>query len=178
MLRCVPRVLLVTGAVLLASAAVADSMGISLNLRAGVSAKRTDDEYFHLYQAGADVSLPQGLRWGSGWGVRTAFSVCAGVLRADRDNSFVFSVGPRVFLDLPDGILFITAGARAGVMSDHSLGKADLGGAFTFDTDVGIGANMGPNWSAGYRWQHFSNADIYGENPSINLHAVEVAYRF
>jgi hypothetical protein len=63
-------------------------------------------------------------------------------------------------------------------MSDHALGTAQLSGAFTFDTDVGISANLGKKWSAGYRWQHFSNANIYGENPSINLHAFDIGYRF
>ena len=150
----------------------------SLGVRAGVSAKRTDDEYFHLYEAVADFPLPQCYQWRTGWKLRTGVSVHAGVLRAGQENGLILAVGPNLKLDLPGGILFLTAGARAGLMSDHSYGKADLGGPFTFETDVGISAAVGRYVSAGYRWQHLSNAGVYSQNPSVNLHALDITYRF
>lgn len=30
----------------------------------------------------------------------------------------------------------------------------------------------------GYRWQHMSNFVFYDENPGLNLHMVEIGYRF
>ncbi len=161
-----------------AAGAAAGYRGMSLDARAGFSSSRTDGEFFHLYQAGADFRLPQELRLGSDWGLRTGFSVHAGILRADQDSSLLVSTGPNLKLDLPGGVLFLTAGARAGVMSDHSFGEADLGGAFTFDTDAGVSAKLGSGWSLGYRWQHLSNGNVYSENPSVNLHAFQVGYRF
>lgn len=163
---------------LAAAGAAAEARVVALDARAGFSSNRSDGEFFHLYQAGVGFRLPWQFQFGTGWGLRTGFGVHAGILRADQDNSFLFSLGPNLKLDLPGGILFLTAGARAGVMSDHSLGEADLGGAFTFDTDVGISANPGSKWFAGYRWQHLSNASIYEGNPSVNLHAVDIGYRF
>lgn len=150
----------------------------SIGVRAGISAKRTDNEIFQLYEGVADFALPQRYRWRSGWQLRTGISIHAGVMHAGGQTGVIAAVGPNAKLDLPGGIVFLTAGARAGLMSRHTYGDADLGGPFTFETDLGISANLGRNLSAGYRWQHLSNAGIYNENPSINLHALEITYRF
>lgn len=166
--------------VLAAPAAVAaePEKAFSLGFRAGVSAKRTDGEYFHLYEGVADFPLPQSVEWSCGWRLRTGISVHAGMLRAGQDNGFILTAGPNAKLDLPGGIFFFTAGARAGFMTDYRYGEADLGGPFTFETDIGVSARLGRKFSAGYHWQHLSNANVYDQNPSVNLHAIEVTYRF
>ena len=150
----------------------------SLGFRAGVSAKRTDEEIFHLYEGVADFALPQQYRWASGWELRTGIGVHLGILNAGGQNGLIGAAGPYARLYLPGGIAFISAGARAALMSRHSYGDADLGGPFTFETDVGIGIEVYRRLSAGYYWQHLSNANLYDENPSVNLHTLALVYRF
>ena len=152
--------------------------GISVGARVGFGKTRESGEHFHLYEAVADFPLPQHYRWDSGWAIRTAISAHAGILRAGQENSLIVAVGPNFKVDLPGGRAFFTAGARAGLLSDHKLGNANLGGAFTFETDVGVIVNLIAKISAGYLWTHLSNGNIYGENPGINLHTIALTYRF
>lgn len=150
----------------------------SIGARAAVSANRTDDEVFHLYEAIVGYALPYRFQMASVWALHTGLSAHAGLIAAGGDNGLIVAVGPTAGLDLPGGIFYVAAGVRAGLMSRHTYGKADLGGAFTFEADLGLGLNLGRRLSAGYRWQHLSNARVYAQNPSVNLHALDLTYRF
>nr|MBS0019647.1 acyloxyacyl hydrolase [Gammaproteobacteria bacterium] len=49
---------------------------------------------------------------------------------------------------------------------------------FQFRLHAGADVNLARRISAGYRFQHMSNANTFETNPGLNLHMVEFAYRF
>ena len=44
--------------------------------------------------------------------------------------------------------------------------------------DGGISFYVTPEITAGYRFHHMSNGDMYSSNPGLNMHLLEVGYRF
>ncbi len=53
-----------------------------------------------------------------------------------------------------------------------------MGGPINFTSHIGLNLNFARHFSIGYRLQHMSNGVIYDENPGLNLHMIEIGYRF
>ena len=47
-----------------------------------------------------------------------------------------------------------------------------------FTSHAGFGCRIYKQLSAGYRFQHMSNASISRHNPGLDLHMCELSYRF
>lgn len=135
-------------------------------------------EYFHFYEVAAGVELERKWQWGNGWSLEPGVSFNAGILHAGDEDGFIGTIGPRLELNFPGDYVTLHGSVRAGGMSEHEYGDADLGGAFTFAEDIGIRLKLGAGFSAGYLFQHISNADIYDENPGVELHILEIQYAF
>lgn len=156
---------------------VSAEVGVDLGIQYGFDAD-SDEEFFHYYGLAGAVELTEFWKWGSGWSVDHGVTLTAGGLHAGSDDGFFATIGPRIDLNLPGGWLTVTASVRAGGMTDHIYGDEDLGGWFTFAEDIGFRWNISSHVSAGYLFQHISNANVYNDNPGVELHIIEVRYRF
>jgi len=72
----------------------------------------------------------------------------------------------------------LVGSVQAAFLAEHELGGTDLGGAFNIVGEIGVDLRPVPFFSMGYRFHHMSNAGIYDNNPGLNLHLVELAWRF
>lgn len=62
---------------------------------------------------------------------------------------------------------------------DHDkLGKKGFSTHFQFSEHVGLGLEFAERWFAGYRFSHYSNADIKTPNNGMDLHQLVVGVRF
>ncbi len=101
----------------------------------------------------------------------------AGYLEAASNSSGWLSVGGDLVLSLMDGGWEMEVGWRPTLMFDHEFGDDDLGGPVQFSTHVGTTIYLG-DAAINYRYQHISNADLYDENPGMDIHMLGVGIRF
>ena len=101
----------------------------------------------------------------------------AGVLVGRNVTGFIGSIGPDIFLEMAD-IVQLHGGVHLAVLSEKDYHTRDFGGRFQFINHGGLSFRIGKHLNAGYRYQHMSNADIYDNNPGLNLHMLEIGYRF
>ena len=149
----------------------------SIGLRYGEN-DHINDEDFKQYEGFSTWKLPWSRQWDSGWTLGTYLEANAGVLRAAGETGFVGSIGPGIYITGLKEKMEITMGINPTIISKHKYGDENLGGPIEFTSHIGIGLNLTRHLSIGYRLQHMSNAVIYEENPGLNMHMVEVGYRF
>ena len=102
----------------------------------------------------------------------------AGVISGGSTEGFVGAVGPGLAVGFWDNRLLLKAGVSPTFISKDNYGEEDLGGPVQFTSHIGLAAEAYRGLSVGYRLQHMSNAGLYDHNPGLNLHMLEVSWRF
>lgn len=137
-------------------------------------------EDFDQYDLSVSMALPWQRSYDSGWLLHADVEGLIGVLTLDGDTAVKPSIMPSLILTSPGKRIDFLAGLGFGVMlgdtefsDDH-----DLGGPFFLQGQVGFRVHLTDKFFTGYRYYHQSNAGIYSSNDSVNLHQVEIGYRF
>ena len=157
---------------------------IRVGPRVGMSGKspfgKDQKEYFQQYDVAAVFTLPWGWQEkSSGLKLDMRLLASAGELAAAADTSLMATLVPCLALSSPSGALSIDVGAGAAVFSNYKFGAQNFGGPAQIVGTAGVGLNPFPGFYAGYRFQHFSDAGIYGPTSlGVDMHIVEIAYRF
>ena len=103
----------------------------------------------------------------------------AGLLQSGGEDAVTVSLIPGIALRGKGGWLVLDVGAGFALMSRHNLGTQDYGGPFQFALTAGASLPVGKRLSIGYRFLHYSDAGINGEDTTgADLHMVEIGYRF
>jgi lipid A 3-O-deacylase len=153
----------------------------AVGIRVGVDftdAHAKDCANFTLYEFAAGYRLPLSWRISKGLELRTRIDTSAGVLTREGDLGLLASLGPGLALEMFSGRVELAAGGSAAFISRHSYPRRDLGGPFLFDIHAGFDAYLYGGFGIGYQYQHLSNAYLYDHNPGLNLHMLELKYRF
>jgi hypothetical protein len=153
----------------------------SVGIRAGVDL--TDSHAsgkgdFRKYELFANYLLPWNWRAPSSCELRTRVDVGAGMLARHGELGFIGSLGPSLALELFSGRVELDGGVAASGLSKHDFPGRDLGGPFLFNLHAGLGTFISRDIGLGYHYEHLSNADLYNRNPGLNLHMVELKFRF
>ncbi len=157
---------------------------ISVGPRVGVSGQSPfgkNQKYdFQQYDAAAVFRLPWGWLHRSGdWGLETRLLASAGQLSAAGETSLMATLVPGLAVSSRNGRVSIDAGAGAGYFSNYKFGVQDFGGPVQIIGTAGIGFNLFTGFHAGYRFQHFSDAGIYGPGTiGVDMHIIDLSYRF
>jgi hypothetical protein len=149
----------------------------SIGLRGGVYDGR-NDENFKQYESFITWTLPWIWHPHRNWTIVTYFEANASVLRADGESAFVGSIGPGIYFSGFKEKLDISMGINPTIVSKPKFGGENLGGQINFTSHIGLNLNFTRHFSIGYRLQHMSNGVIYEHNPGLNMHMIEVGYRF
>jgi hypothetical protein len=157
---------------------------IRVGPRVGVSGKspfgRQQKEDFQQY----DIAALFGLPWE--WQERPSslkfdmrLLASAGELAAAQDTSLMVTLVPSLTVSSPNGTFSIDIGAGTAFFSNYKFGVQNFGGPAQIVGTVGIGLNLSPGFYAGYRFQHFSDAGIYGSSYlGVDMHILELSYLF
>jgi hypothetical protein len=157
---------------------------IRIGPRVGVSGKspfgRQQKEDFQQY----DIAALFGLPWE--WQERPSslkFDIrllaSAGELAAAQDTSLMATVVPSLTVSSPNGTFSIDIGAGTAFFSNYKFGVQNFGGPAQIVGTAGIGLNLSRGVYAGYRFQHFSDAGIYGPSYlGVDMHILELSYLF
>ena len=159
----------------------AESRWDAVGIRGG--SDLTDDSIpgkgnFAQYELFANYLLPWSWRRPSGLELRTRLDASGGVLTRKGDWAFVAALGPGIALELFSGRVELDGGGSVTFLSRHKFSGRDLGGPYMFNMHGGIGAFVYRDIGIGYHYEHISNAYLYSKNPGLNLHMLELEYRF
>lgn len=136
-------------------------------------------EEFQEYDLTANFRLPWEKYSQSGWGLGTRLMTSMGALHAAGETGLVFSLIPLVTFGSQDGRYTIDMGIGATLFSRRTFGEQDYGGAFQFALTAGASIPLFKRLGLGYRYQHYSDAGIYGpESAGADFHMLELIYRF
>lgn len=69
-------------------------------------------------------------------------------------------------------------GLGLSLLSNDRLGGRELSTHFQFSEHIGLGLEFGERWFAGWRYSHYSNANIKKPNDGIDLQQVLIGMRF
>ena len=149
----------------------------SIGVRAGVDDNHNDED-FKQYESFATWSLPWIRHSFSNWMIGTYLEANAGMLRGGGESAFVGSIGPGIYITGFKEKIEISMGINPSIISRHKFGDENLGGPVQFTSHIGFNLNFARHFTIGYRLQHMSNGILYEHNPGLNMHMLEVGYRF
>ena len=156
----------------------------SLAVRGGFSGSSVIGEEQQTDFNQVDLALAARLPWewnvGTGWIIKTRLLTSAGVLRGSQETNGVFTLVPLdVIFGRKDGLLSIDMGVGVALLTDYKFGKQNFGGPFQFVWTWGATSRFAGPFGAGYHFQHYSDATIYGsESRGVDLHLFEIIYWF
>ncbi len=159
------------------TASAEDTGWNALGLRAGIDDGRNDEDLTQ-FEAFALYDLPWNWKLGSDWQLAPVVEMNAGALHGGGDTAFVGSVGPAISVLSPAKTFALLAGINPTVISEDNIGDEELGGPLQFTSHIGLSYTMQQRLIFGYRFQHMSNAGIYSANPGVNMHMLEIGFRF
>lgn len=137
-------------------------------------------ENFQMYDVAAHLRLSWGWRHRpSGWTLETRLIASAGQLVAAGTSGLMMAVVPALAVSSPNGLLSVDAGPGLGFFTNHKFGVQNFGGPAQIIATAGIGLDPFPLFHADYRFQHFSDAGVYGPTSlGVDMHIIELGYRF
>ena len=156
----------------------------SLAVRGGFSGSSVIGEEQQTDFNQVDLALAARLPWewnvGAGWIIKTRMLTSAGVLRGSHETNGVFTLVPLdVIFGRKDGLLSIDMGVGVALLTDYKFGEQNFGGPFQFVWTWGATSRFAGPFGAGYHFQHYSDATIYGsESRGVDLHLFEIIYWF
>lgn len=156
---------------------------LSIGTRAGVNSKLfgippTEREDFYQSEVFAVIGLPHGWEAPSGWKMRWRITASAGVLGVASDTGFIAELTPGVAFTAPSSKLTFDLGAGGAYLSDYRFGDQNIGGPVQIIAHCGITYDLSGDVSLGWRFHHMSDAHIYGRNRGVDMHLLELSYRF
>lgn len=156
----------------------------SLVVRGGLSGgSPIGEEQQHDYTQW-DLAVTARLPWewevGAGWMLKTRLLTSAGVLRGAQETNGVFTVVPLdVAFARKDDLFAIDMGVGAALLTDYKFGNQNFGGPIQFVWTWGVTSRFAGPFGAGYHFQHYSDATLYGSGSrGVDLHLFELIYWF
>ncbi|MDX1583182.1 MAG: acyloxyacyl hydrolase [Thermoanaerobaculia bacterium] len=137
----------------------------------------TSSGSFHQLEAYLVHTMDLSFELPRSWVARSNWEMSAGRLEHEDFDGLVFSAGPVVVFRKGDRPWYFEVGSRPTLISEDVFGDKDFGGPFQFTSHGGVGWT-GDRFEISYRIQHMSNARIYSQNDGLNLHVLEIGWRF
>jgi|HubBroStandDraft_2_1064218.scaffolds.fasta_scaffold371398_1 lipid A 3-O-deacylase len=134
--------------------------------------------YFRQADIFAGGNLPW--QWDSYFGLsfKPRVEASAGCLSGGSKDGFVGTLGPVIELREGEFPVTLEGGVSPTLLSRYNFSERNLGGRFEFTDHLGLDWRITKYFTAGWRYQHMSNAGIYKHNPGLNLQMLSASYRF
>lgn len=131
----------------------------------------------YLYCASKDEECPTSLE--RGWEVRFIGNASAGLLTGGGSTGFITTFGPGIALRKPDWGVGLDLSGGWALLTDHTYGVQDVGGALQFIGTLRLTVDIGWNTFLGFRFHHMSDAGIHGDDKrGIDLYMLSLGYNF
>lgn len=102
------------------------------------------------------------------------------MLRGAQETGGIVTFVPlNVTFGRKDELFSLDMGVGGALFSDHKFGEQNFGGPFQFVWTFGATSRFAGPFGAGYHFQHYSDATIYGsDSRGVDLHLFEIIYWF
>lgn len=155
---------------------------ISIGIRAGenLGGIPPEEKYqFNQYDVFGIFGFPGSWEWPRGWEGRYLWYASAGLLHGGGENGFITTTGPGVSFTKRDWNVSLEFGTGLAFLSNQRYDDQEFGGHVQMIGQGGIFYHFSGNIVGGWRFQHFSDAGLYGSNNrGVDLHFFELSYRF
>ena len=133
---------------------------------------------FEQFDVEGTLGLPG--RWdvSEDWKARYQLNPTAGALRGAGATGFISTMTWGIALTNERWRTTLDFGLGGALLSKWKFPGQNVGGPFQFIGHGGVLFHLPWNLSAGYRFHHMSDATVYGNNRGVDLHMLEVRYRF
>lgn len=138
---------------------------------------RTHSGRFHQYEAYAVHGMNLQFTLSDDWTAKGQWEISAGRLTRDEARAVVLSAGPVLVFRKTGEPWFLELGSRPTIISEHDFDRDQFGGPFQFTSHAGLGISY-REMELTYKIQHMSNAGIYRPNDGLDIHVVELGWRF
>jgi hypothetical protein len=141
---------------------------------------RRETETFQLVDIAATFKLPWAWPLGeSPWGIETRLITSAGALSTAGETGFIGTFIPDLAITGWNGLVSIDAGGGLALFGREKYGAQDFGGPIQLVLTGALQLRPVSHVFAGFRFQHCSDAGMYGsESLGIDLYLIEAGYRF
>lgn len=115
-----------------------------------------------------------------GWDIGARLNASVGALRGQGETGAVGTLVPTLAIGDTGNVFSFEAGVGAALLSKWQFGTVeDFGGPLQFILDVGVNFRVYKRLGLGYRFQHWSDGGIHGDdNRGVEMHMLEFSYRF
>ncbi len=139
-----------------------------------------EKHHFSVFEGFAYIGFPGAWEWPTGWEARYRWIFSAGLLRGAGDSGFYSTTGPSVAFTYWPWRISLDFGTGAAYVADQKYGRQDFGGPVQIVGNGGLHYHFpGDRYVFGWRFHHFSDAGIYGNNNrGIDFHILELGYQF
>ena len=170
---------------LLASSAGAELLRLEyLSVRGGVTGQvigQYQPEYFNQFDVALAARLPLEMDIGTDWVLGTRVLVTGGALVGTHDNTAaIFTLEPfYVLFGRKDELISIDTGIGGALVTPYKFQAQNFGGTFQWVWTFGATSRFAGPFGAGYHFQHFSDAGMYGSDArGVDMHLLEIIYWF
>jgi len=115
-----------------------------------------------------------------GWDMGVRLNASVGAIRGQGETGAIGTLVPTLAVGDIDNVFSFEAGAGLALFSRWEYGTVeDFGGPLQFILDLGVNYRVYKRFGLGYRFQHWSDAGIYGvNNRGVEMHLFEFSYRY
>jgi hypothetical protein len=138
-------------------------------------------EYFNQFDVALATRLPFEKEIGDKWVLGTRVLVTGGALVGTHDNTAaIFTLVPfYAVFGRKDGLISIDIGGGGALVTPYNFQNQNFGGVFQWVWTFGATSRFAGPFGAGYHFQHFSDAGMYGNNArGVDMHLFELIYWF
>lgn len=115
-----------------------------------------------------------------GWDVSARMNASLGLLHGQDETGGVGTLVPTLAIGDTDNFFAFELGVGAAMFTKWEFGDVeDFGGPLQFILDAGFNFRVYKRFGLGYRFQHWSDASIHGnDNRGVEMHMFEFSYRY
>ena len=151
----------------------------ALGIRYGTNDGTDKKTSLRRYEVYGIFNLPWSVQLAAKLDLDTRLIISGGKLDGEGDAGFIGTLSPGIsFTDKGKRFSLEISGGVA-VLPDYRMGEEDFGGPVQFTIDAGFGVRLFKHLGLCYRFQHFSDAALWGsDNRGVDMHLLELGYRF
>lgn len=115
-----------------------------------------------------------------GWDIGARMNASVGALYGQHETGAMGTLVPTLAIGDTGNKFALEGGVGVALLSKWEFGGVeDFGGPLQFILDVGVNFRVAKHFGMGYRYQHWSDGGIHGDdNRGVEMHMIEFSYRY
>lgn len=152
---------------------------VAIGARYGTNAGTDRNSSLERVDVFASWRSPYAWEFTPGWDIGARLNASAGVLGGQDEIGAMGTIVPTMAIGDTGNVFSFELGAGAALFSKWEYGTVeDFGGPLQFVLDVGVNFRVYERLGLGYRFQHWSDAGIYGAKRGVDMNMLEISYRY